>query len=84
MLVPKSGNNDLPKESEKVPQSYQQVLLRQYDVQMLKSPVSAHQRYLTLSFHDVCSLHWFGEALIRSALKYICKPASLALGVESA
>lgn len=53
MLVPKSGNNELPKESEKVPQSYQQVLLRQYDVQMLKSPVSAHQRYLTLSSHDV-------------------------------
>lgn len=53
MLVPRTGNNELPKECEKVPQPYQQVLLRQYDVQMLNSPVSAYQRYLTLSFHDV-------------------------------
>lgn len=56
MLVPKTSNSEPPKESEKVPQSYQQVLLRQYDVQMLNSPVSAYRRYLTLSFHDVQSV----------------------------
>lgn len=32
----KTGNNELPKESEKVPQSYLQVLLRQHDAQMYR------------------------------------------------
>lgn len=39
-----TSNNDLPKESEKVPQSYLQVLLRQHDAQMYRfSPRSTSQ-----------------------------------------